>query len=369
MKKATIITLLTAPALILTFLVNSSHSGTSSESSTHQAFEGGSQQGISKYTYVGLDKCAKKCHMNNELGFQYDLIRNSPHANSYKVLAGRKAQIYARQAKVEGDPQQSLVCLKCHVTGGGLDASYFAPTYKKEDGITCEACHKGPTSGQTVLPGEKKCLECHDNKVHKVPAFEFRERFAKIAHPKAIVVIDTNRSDLKPGKNISLKSGGSKKHFVGENFAGGIVFYTTGNGIHGLIAATADQGRGIKWYNGVNRFTGSGDDGFQAGVYNTERITSDLIRDDQNGIFAAKICADYTVTIDGVEYNDWYLPSKSELNLMYLQKDIIGGFARGYWSSTEVDSSRAWGQYFSSGRQFSYGGKDYAGFVRAIRAF
>lgn len=369
MKKATLVLLLLAPALILTFLVNSSHSGRSSENSAHQVLESGSQQGNSKYIYAGLDKCAKKCHMNNELGFQYDIIKNSPHANSYKLLAGRKAQIYARQAKVEGDPQESHVCLKCHVTGGGLDASYFADTYKKEDGITCEACHKGPSNAQTVLPGEKKCLECHDNPVHKVPAFNFKERFAKIAHPKAIVVTDTNRSYLKPGKNISLKTGGSKKHFAGEYYGGGIVFYTTGDGIHGLIAATADQGRGIKWYNGVNRFTGSDDDGFQAGAYNTERITSDLNKDDQKGIFAAKICADYKVTIDGVEYNDWYLPSKSELNLMYLQKDLIGGFARGYWSSTEADSSRAWVQYFNSGRQFSHSGKDYGGYVRAIRAF
>ena len=51
-------------------------------------------------------------------------------------------------------------------------------------------------------------------------------------------------------------------------------------------------------------------------------------------------------------YDDWYLPSKSELNAMYINKTEIGGFSsETYWSSTEYDSSLAWVQDFYYGRQ------------------
>ena len=52
-------------------------------------------------------------------------------------------------------------------------------------------------------------------------------------------------------------------------------------------------------------------------------------------------------------YDDWYLPSKNELNAMYINKAEIGGFSStGYWSSTEYSSSDAWYQYFYSGYQY-----------------
>jgi len=76
---------------------------------------------------------------------------------------------------------------------------------------------------------------------------------------------------------------------------------------------------------------------------------------------AKKACADLG--------SGWRLPTKNELNLMYLNKDKIGGFSRSfYWSSTEIDNDYAWGQNFSKGLQ-SYGMKGYGAIVRAVRAF
>ena len=64
----------------------------------------------------------------------------------------------------------------------------------------------------------------------------------------------------------------------------------------------------------------------------------------------------------------WRLPTKEELKTLYLNKDKIGGFADDvYWSST-LDGNYAWYQDFSSGYQYS-SIKDYAIYVRAIRAF
>lgn len=135
-----------------------------------------------KYRYVGAEKCAKTCHNNEEMGFQYDIVRNSRIAGSFKVLDSRKADRIARKAGLKEDPQKSIVCLCCHVTGGGLDTSFFAVTYKKEDGITCEACHKGPYRPKSFIPVESDCLKCHNNSVHGIPEFIFIERSEKIAH-------------------------------------------------------------------------------------------------------------------------------------------------------------------------------------------
>ena len=67
----------------------------------------------------------------------------------------------------------------------------------------------------------------------------------------------------------------------------------------------------------------------------------------------------------------WRLPTKDELNLLYQNKDKIGGFANGYyWSSTERSDYDAWLQYFDGGRQcdcYKYKGGRY--YVRAVRAF
>jgi hypothetical protein len=71
----------------------------------------------------------------------------------------------------------------------------------------------------------------------------------------------------------------------------------------------------------------------------------------------------------GGGYTDWYLPSKDELNKLYLNKTAIGGFADNYyWSSTEVGLGNAWTQSFYFGYQ-DYLNKNLTHYVRAIRAF
>lgn len=73
-----------------------------------------------------------------------------------------------------------------------------------------------------------------------------------------------------------------------------------------------------------------------------------------------KACADLG---DG-----WRLPTKEELNLIYKNKDEIGGFADNYyWSSTEYNDYYAWDQYFLNGRQY-YNNKNFRFNLRAVRA-
>jgi hypothetical protein len=157
-------------------------------------------------------------------------------------------------------------------------------------------------------------------------------------------------------------------HYIGESYGGGIVFYVYDNGKHGLIAATSDQSSSIRWYGGSNTNTRARADGVGAGLKNTAIIIANQGAVD-GAAFAATICNEYSVTVDGVTYGDWYLPSKHELYLLYLQKTVVGGFAgNSYWSSTEFGSDYAWGQNFGSGLQ-SANGKSNPNYVRAIRAF
>lgn len=65
--------------------------------------------------------------------------------------------------------------------------------------------------------------------------------------------------------------------------------------------------------------------------------------------------------------SDWYLPSKDELNQLYLQRSSIGA-AGGYWSSSEIDATHSWDQGFGNGIQGA-GLKTQSTPVRPIRSF
>ncbi len=158
-------------------------------------------------------------------------------------------------------------------------------------------------------------------------------------------------------------------HYIGQGYGGGVVFYTYDGGQHGLIAAMADQVPEVRWNNGLDKPTGTKGDGLGAGAMNTAMLVAEQLADDLTGNFAAKLCADYEVTVNGITYGDWYLPSKYELNLLYLQKAVVGSFLSSvYWSSTEYDTWHAWYQIITYGEQ-GHNEKDYLLGVRAIRAF
>jgi hypothetical protein len=107
---------------------------------------------------------------------------------------------------------------------------------------------------------------------------------------------------------------------------------------------------------------------------------------------AAALADSHTVTVSGVVYDDWHLPSRDELNQMCKwQRGITGealttlttvctggilnsgtgasGFvASNYWSSSEDRAPVAWGRDFNSG-QLGSNSKGGSGYVRPVRAF
>ena len=67
------------------------------------------------------------------------------------------------------------------------------------------------------------------------------------------------------------------------------------------------------------------------------------------------------------DQHGWRLPTKDELNSMYINKNAIGGFSpNSYWSSTEMPPVFAWNQYFNYGGRIN-DQKTNKNYVRAVR--
>jgi len=148
---------------------------------------------------------------------------------------------------------------------------------------------------------------------------------------------------------------------IGRFYRGGVIAYIDESGKHGLIATISDQSEGIKWYNGSSIHIGATETEIGTGRSNTIKIA----QAQGEGSYAAKLCDE--LILNG--YNDWFLPSKDELNELYQNRRLIDGFSTSsYWSSSENDQSSAWRQYFGNGNQY-YSSKKSEYRVRPIRAF
>jgi|GEM_PF-965110 len=134
------------------------------------------------------------------------------------------------------------------------------------------------------------------------------------------------------GEAVALQQPAVPKAFtIGDKYGGGKVAFIDATGQHGLIAAEADL-------PGGNKYT-----------WNAAKKACKELK--ENG------------------YNDWFLPSKEELNQLYHNRSAVGGFASGVdWSSTEVNAYNAWDQYFGNGAQNSYNEVN-EWRVRPVRAF
>jgi hypothetical protein len=180
---------------------------------------------------------------------------------------------------------------------------------------------------------------------------------------------------------ISEKNKDASTFKIGDFAYGGIVFWVDETGQHGLVCAKTDQSKGISWSMGEYYIeTKIKEDGILSGKKNTAVIIAvQQPAKDNKSAYAAQICDELKITEGENTYDDWNLPSKGELDLMYQNKEVIdaAALAKGgnafdvasfYWSSTEFSRGFAWAQGFGSGDQH-YFIKNNTFRVRAVRAF
>ena len=209
------------------------------------------------------------------------------------------------------------------------------------------------------------------------PRMDSSQRTAITSPPAGLLVYQTNAVTglyYYTGSLWTIVDASPCGYAIGQNNVslGGYIFYLDQSGCHGLVAAPTDQSVGIRWYAGTYTNTtafasavGGGDGNTNMIVYNQTGTLS---------TYAAGIC--YSLSTGG--FTDWYLPSKYELNLMYMNigqgasapNTNIGGFINyGYWSSSELDFANVWTQNFLNGSQFNIVKANNMFYVRAVRAF
>jgi Protein of unknown function (DUF1566) len=115
-------------------------------------------------------------------------------------------------------------------------------------------------------------------------------------------------------------------------------------------------------------------------------IYAGISPDTGKAMYAAPADASLTMTFNGAKeyaqdlntqkahgHDDWHVPTKNELNVLFNNRAAIGGFnvtgsrpAGWYWSATPGLKWYTSGQRFSDGRQYHYG-KDSHSSVRLVR--
>jgi hypothetical protein len=155
---------------------------------------------------------------------------------------------------------------------------------------------------------------------------------------------------------------------IGQAALGGIIAYITGGGstgTSGLVVTSTDVSTGTDWGCFGTSISGAYGTAIGTGDANTIAIMAGC---PTTGI-AARLCGDL---VSG-GFSDWYLPSKDELNALYINRVAIGGLGtNGYWSSTETPVKGNTG--FATYQDFSTGASTASNktnnfYVRAIRSF
>jgi len=160
----------------------------------------------------------------------------------------------------------------------------------------------------------------------------------------------------------------------GTGPAGGLIFYVKEDGYSDgwryLEAAPRDWSPSVEWGCSMPGTEISGADGIAVGT--GKQNTIDIEAECTHPGTAAYICAN----LPWGGKDDWFLPSKDELNLMYINLKVSGlgsfsGYSPYYWSSSEYSkypAGNAWLQYFGNGGQLGNDKND-TYLVRAVRAF
>ncbi len=135
---------------------------------------------------------------------------------------------------------------------------------------------------------------------------------------------------------------------VGDVIGGGVVYYVSDGGVHGLIAAKENVlPNNTIW--GPTELLNTPNRGIYTGKENTRILVENMVFIHQQfydwayefGLkHVAEKCDEFEVVVDGVTYDDWFLPSLDELMELNKAHDVLvrnncGLTPENYWTSTE----------------------------------
>jgi hypothetical protein len=175
------------------------------------------------------------------------------------------------------------------------------------------------------------------------------------------------------GSPLSITATAIHKPIIGEFYEGGVVFYIDETGAHGLVCAVRNFNQYIPWGCKGTEITGADGTAVGTGAQNT----LDILAGCNTAGTAADSCAN--LSING--FNDWFLPSQDELNLIFVNRVTIettaienGGesFADTYyWTSTQYPEYNYEFAYYQNFKDAEQNGsyKDNTCQARAVRTF
>jgi len=156
------------------------------------------------WKYVGAAACAE-CHEDSTGDFPKGastVWAKTVHSSAHATLSRDYTKEIARRKRGIEDPANDWRCVKCHVTAFGAAPEQVTPTYRDEDGISCEACHgpgseyaqedHGPGNPNRAAMGfqiltnlterREVCESCHNPRSPTYKSFNLREFSRSIAH-------------------------------------------------------------------------------------------------------------------------------------------------------------------------------------------
>ena len=191
----------------------------------------------------------------------------------------------------------------------------------------------------------------------------------------------TNSVGTAYGEEIVINSAAPNGLYIGQSYAGGIIFYLDDTGEHGLVSADIDQ-------QIINLEGGDQNRRCPVGTFfETDTIIGSGAQNTTNIISACNTSSNVAYICDNLVlngYDDWFLPSIDELNLMFqnLRNNGLGNFVSGGCIDTYASSSSENGglEFFSilfdstcgrgKGSFYNYNMRRNEGVnIRAIRAF